>query len=193
VTDSAGGEGRLRVPLPIARAPGGTGSERAWSPEAVHILAKPTDAICNLGCSYCFSLDREQMYEGDVFRMSEETLDAYIRQLIAMHRVPQVTVAWQGGEPTMMGLPFYRRAMELEERHREPGMTFLNTMQTNGTLLTDEWCAFFAEHDFLLGISIDGPRELHDAFRVNKAGKGTFDEAMWGCGSFRSTGSSTTS
>jgi uncharacterized protein len=168
------------IPLPIVQPQGGGGSDRAWSPEAVHILAKPTGAICNLACSYCFFLDKEELYEGDRFRMSEQTLDAYIRQLIAMHRVPQVTVAWQGGEPTLMGLDFYRRAMELEERYREPGMSFLNTMQTNGTLLTDEWCAFFKEHDFLIGISIDGPRELHDAFRVNKAGKGSFDEVMRG-------------
>jgi uncharacterized protein len=175
-----GGGGRLRVPLPLAPARAGDGSERAWSPEAVHILAKPTGAICNLGCSYCFFLDKEQLYEGDAFRMSEESLETYIRQLISMHRTPEVTVAWQGGEPTIMGLDFYRKAIELEERYREPGMSFLNTMQTNGTLLDDEWCAFFAEHDFLIGISIDGPRELHDAFRVNKAGKGTFDEVMRG-------------
>ena len=112
--------------------------------------------------------------------MSDETLDAYIRSLIAMHRTPEVTVAWQGGEPTLMGLDFYRRAMELEDHYRRPGMSFLNTMQTNGTQLTDEWCAFFTEHDFLIGISIDGPRELHDAYRVDKGGKGSFDQVMRG-------------
>jgi len=171
--------GRIGVPLPIVEAPRDA-ADRAWSPEAVHILAKPTGAICNLGCSYCFFLDKEELYPGDAFRMSDEALDAYIRQLIDMHRTPQVTVAWQGGEPTLMGLDFYRRAIELQERYRKPGMTFLNTIQTNGTLLDDEWCAFLAEHDFLVGISIDGPRELHDAFRVNKAGRGTFDDVMRG-------------
>ena len=170
----------LGVPLPIVETARGDPSGRAWSPEAVHILAKPTGAICNLGCSYCFFLDKEELYPGDRFRMSDEALEAYIRQLIEMHRTPQVTVAWQGGEPTLMGLGFYRKAIELEERYRKPGMTFLNTMQTNGTLLDDEWCAFLAEHDFLVGISIDGPRELHDAFRVNKAGRGTFDDVMRG-------------
>ncbi|MDJ0497407.1 MAG: anaerobic sulfatase maturase [Acidimicrobiia bacterium] len=154
--------------------------ERAWSPDAVHILGKPTGAICNLGCSYCFFLDKEQLYEGDRFRMSDEMLDNYIRSLIEMHKVPQVTVAWQGGEPTLMGIDFYRKSIELQERYRKPGMTFLNTMQTNGTLLNDEWCEFLAEHDYLIGISIDGPRELHDAYRVNKRGEGTFDKVMEG-------------
>lgn len=102
--------------------------------------------------------------------MSDEILENYIRQLIAAHNSPQVTVAWQGGEPTLMGIDFYRRAVELQEKYRKPGMTFENTMQTNGTLLDDEWCRFFKENNFLIGISIDGPRELHDAYRVDKKG-----------------------
>jgi uncharacterized protein len=154
--------------------------DKPWSPPAVHVLAKPTGAICNLGCSYCFFLDKELLYEGSGFRMSEETLDAYIRSLIDMHRTPEVTVAWQGGEPTLMGLDFFRKAMELEERYRKPGMSFLNTIQTNGTQLTDEWGTFLKENDFLVGISIDGPRELHDAYRVDKGGKGSFDHVMRG-------------
>ncbi|MGI9648089.1 MAG: anaerobic sulfatase maturase [Acidimicrobiia bacterium] len=151
-----------------------------WSPQAVHILAKPTGAICNLGCSYCFFLDKELLYEGDQFRMSEERLDTYLRQLIEAHKIPQVTVAWQGGEPTLMGLDFYRKVIELEHKYRRPGMSFLNTMQTNGALLTDEWCEFFKANDFLIGISIDGPRQLHDAYRVNKRGEGSFDKVMRG-------------
>ncbi len=146
----------------------------------MHILAKPTGAICNLACTYCFFLDKELLYEGDRFRMSEDTLETYIRSLIAAHRIPQVTVAFQGGEPTLMGLDYYRKAIELEDKYRKPAMTFLNTMQTNGTLLTDEWCEFFAANDFLIGISIDGPRELHDAYRVNKRGEGSFDKVMRG-------------
>jgi uncharacterized protein len=155
-------------------------AERAWSPQAVHILGKPTGAICNLGCSYCFFLDKEEMYEGDQFRMSDEMLDNYIRSLVETHKIPQVTVAWQGGEPTLMGLDFYRKSLEFEDRYRKPGMTYLNTLQTNGTLLNDEWCEFFAENDFLVGISIDGPRQLHDVYRVNKRGEGTFDKVMRG-------------
>jgi len=150
------------------------------TPPRFHVLAKPTGAICNLACSYCFFLDKELLYPGSPFRMSDEVLEHYIRQLITAHRSQQVTVAWQGGEPTLMGLDFYRRAIELQNKYRKPGMTFENTMQTNGTLLTDEWCEFYKEHNFLIGISIDGPRELHDAYRVNKGGQGTFDKVMRG-------------
>lgn len=149
-------------------------------PPRIHVLAKPTGAICNLACSYCFFLDKELLYPGSRFRMSDEVLENYIRQLIAAHRVPQVTVAWQGGEPTLMEIDFYRRAIELQEKYKKPGMTFENTMQTNGTLLDDEWCRFFKENNFLIGISIDGPRELHDAYRVDKKGKGSFDRVMGG-------------
>ena len=147
-------------------------------PPRFHLMAKPTGAICNLACSYCFFLDKELLYPGSPFRMSDEVLENYIRQLIEGHRTPQVTVAWQGGEPTLMGLDFYRRAIEFQNKFRKPGMTFENTMQTNATLLDDEWCEFFKENNYLIGISIDGPRELHDAYRVNKAGAGTFDKVM---------------
>jgi uncharacterized protein len=150
------------------------------APPAFHLLAKPTGAICNLDCAYCFFLDKEVFYPGSKFRMSDETLEQYIRQLIESHRVDQVTVAWQGGEPTLMGLDFYRKAMDLGEKYRRPGMSFLNTMQTNGTLLNDEWCEFFKEHNFLIGLSIDGPRELHDIYRVDKGGQPTFDKVMRG-------------
>jgi len=150
------------------------------APEAFHLLAKPTGAICNLDCAYCFFLDKEVFYPGSKFRMSDELLEQYIKQLIESHQTDNVTVAWQGGEPTLMGLDYYRRSMELEEKHARPGMTFLNTMQTNGTLLDDSWCEFFKEHNFLIGISIDGPRELHDTYRVDKGGKPTFDKVMCG-------------
>ncbi|MCQ1535643.1 anaerobic sulfatase maturase [Methanosarcina sp. KYL-1] len=149
-------------------------------PPRIHVLAKPTGAICNLACSYCFFLDKELLYPGSSFRMSDEVLENYIRQLIAAHHSPEVTVAWQGGEPTLMGIDFYRRAIELQEQYKKPGMTFENTMQTNGTLLDDEWCRFFKENDFLIGISIDGPQELHDAYRVDKKGEGSFDKVMRG-------------
>ncbi|RXA21959.1 anaerobic sulfatase maturase [Methanosarcina sp. MSH10X1] len=149
-------------------------------PPRIHVLAKPTGAICNLACSYCFFLDKELLYPGSRFRMSDDVLENYIRQLIEAHRSPQVTVAWQGGEPTLMGIDFYRHAIEVQEKYRKPGMTFENTMQTNGTLLDNEWCRFFKENGFLIGISIDGPRELHDAYRVDKKGEGTFDRVMRG-------------
>jgi uncharacterized protein len=165
---------------PDGWTPPGPSGEAAWSPPAIHVLGKPTGAICNLGCSYCFFLDKELLYAGDRFRMSDDVLERFVVQLIEAHRTPEVTIAWQGGEPTLMGLDFFRRGVEIAERHRKPGMSFLHTIQTNGTLLDDEWCAFLAEHGFLVGISIDGPRHLHDAYRVDKRGDGSFDKVMRG-------------
>lgn len=152
----------------------------AGAPDAFHLLAKPTGALCNLDCAYCFFLDKEIFYPGSAFRMSDAVLERYIKQLIESHQTDQVNIAWQGGEPTLMGLDFYQRAMAVAEKHRRPGMTFLHTMQTNGTLLDDAWCEFFKAHNFLIGISIDGPRELHDVYRVDKGGKPTFDKVMRG-------------
>ncbi|HRW82751.1 MAG TPA: anaerobic sulfatase maturase [Methanothrix sp.] len=143
-----------------------------------HLMAKPTGAICNLGCRYCFFLSKKSLYPKSSFRMSDELLESYIRQYAEAQRSPSVTVAWQGGEPTLMGLDFFRRSIELEEKYRRPGFIFQNTMQTNGTLLDDEWCEFFSENNFLIGLSLDGPRELHDAYRVDKAGGPTFDRVM---------------
>jgi len=150
------------------------------TPPRIHVLAKPTGATCNLDCAYCFFLEKERLYPGSRFRMSDELLETYIRQLIKAHRSKEVTVAWQGGEPTLMGVDFYQRAIAYQDKYRKPGMTFENTMQTNGTLLDDEWCDFFRENNFLIGISIDGPRELHDTYRVDRGGKGTFDRVMRG-------------
>jgi uncharacterized protein len=150
------------------------------APPAFHLLAKPTGAACNLDCAYCFFLDKEALYPGSKFRMSETMLEQYIRQLIESHQTDTVNIAWQGGEPTLMGLDFFRRAMALAEKYRRPGMRFLHTMQTNGTLLDDAWAAFFKEHGFLIGISLDGPRELHDVYRLDKGGKPTFDRVMRG-------------
>jgi uncharacterized protein len=154
------------------------------STPAFHLLAKPTGAVCNLDCAYCFFLSKEMLYPGSRFRMADDLLELYISQLIEAHRTPFVTIAWQGGEPTLMGLDFFRRSVELAERHAD-GKRIEYTIQTNGTLLDDEWGAFLSEHRFLVGISIDGPRELHDAFRVDKGGKGSFDKVMRGLGVLR--------
>jgi uncharacterized protein len=112
--------------------------------------------------------------------MSDEVLESYLQQLIEAHQTHSVTVAWQGGEPTLMGLDFYRKAVSLQNKYRKPGMTFENTLQTNGTLLDDDWCRFLKENDFLVGISIDGPGELHDICRKDKRGQGTFDKVIAG-------------
>jgi uncharacterized protein len=152
----------------------------ANAPPGFHLLAKPSGSTCNIDCTYCFFLSKEALYPNDRSRMSEATLEAYIRQLLESHRVPQVTVAWQGGEPTLMKLPFFQRAVELVEKHRRPGQVVQHTFQTNGLLLDDDWCAFFKQNDFLVGLSVDGPRELHDTYRVDRRGRGTFDLVMRG-------------
>ncbi|MHB1414194.1 MAG: anaerobic sulfatase maturase, partial [Chloroflexota bacterium] len=150
------------------------------APVAFHLLAKPTGAACNLACRYCFFLAKQELYPGSRFRMSGAVLEAYISQLLAAHQVPEVAIAWQGGEPTLMGLDFFRHSVALAKRYRQPGQQISHTIQTNGTLLDDEWCAFFKEHRFLVGLSLDGPRELHDVYRVDRGGKGTFDRVMAG-------------
>jgi uncharacterized protein len=149
-------------------------------PPAFHLLAKPTGATCNLDCEYCFFLSKEMLYPGSRFRMAEGMLERYIRQLIEAHSSPFVTIAWQGGEPTLMGVDFFRRSIEFVERYRRPGMTVEYTIQTNGTLIDDAFAAFFKEHDFLVGISIDGPPAMHDAYRVDRGGAPTFQRVARG-------------
>ncbi len=155
------------------------GSE-AIAPAAFHIMMKPRGAICNLDCEYCYFLSKEFMYPGSRFRMADDLLEEYTRQYIEAQRVPEVTFAWQGGEPTLMGLPFFERAVALQQKYRKPGMTIHNALQTNGTLLNDDWCHFFHQHKFLIGLSVDGPKHLHDAYRVDKGGNPTFDKVMAG-------------
>src|SRR4051812_7995208 len=156
------------------------------APPAFHLLAKPTGAVCNLDCSYCFFLSKEMLYPGSRFRMAEGLLETYIRQLVEAHAtVPEVTIAWQGGEPTLMGVEFFRRSVELANHYLRPGQRAVYTIQTNGTLLDDEWASFFRENDVLVGISIDGPEALHNAYRVNKGGKGSFADVMRGLGHLR--------
>jgi uncharacterized protein len=143
-----------------------------------HVMAKPSGSACNLNCDYCFFLKKEKLYPGGSFRMADEVHEAYIRQLLEAHQVPQVTIAWQGGEPTLMGLDFFRRSIEFQKKYQKPGTTIENTFQTNGILLNDDWCQFFHENSFLIGLSIDGPKELHDFYRKDKGGHGTFDRVV---------------
>ncbi len=158
------------------------------APPAFHLLAKPSGAICNLDCDYCYFLSKEMLYPGARFRMSDEVLEAYIAQLLDAHRGPEVTVAWQGGEPTLRGLDFFRRSVELVERHRRRGQRVAYTLQTNGTLIDDAWASFFREHDVLVGLSVDGPADLHDAYRVDKKGAGSFERVMRGWDALRAGG-----
>ena len=121
------------------------------APRQFHLLAKPTGAVCNLDCTYCFFLSKELLYPGSRFRMADDLLEAYLRQLIeAQAGAPEVVVAWQGGEPTMMGLDFFRRSVELADGMKRPGQRIAYTIQTNGTLLDEDWAAFFKEHGFLV-------------------------------------------
>ncbi len=164
----------------IRHTPFDTLTSSAGPPPAFHLLAKPTGPICNLDCEYCFFLSKEMLYPGDRFRMADDLLETYLSQLLESHRTPTVNVAWQGGEPTMMGLDFFRRSVELVEKHRRPGQQVEYTIQTNGVLINEKWATFFKENDFLVGLSVDGPRELHDAYRVDKRGNGSFDRVMTG-------------
>jgi uncharacterized protein len=147
-------------------------------PPAFHVMAKPRGAICNLDCEYCFYLRKEDLYKGSSFRMSDQTLESYVRQYIAAQRAPEVNFAWQGGEPTLMGLDFFRSAVMYQKKYAHPGKIIENALQTNGTLLDDEWCKFFAENRFLIGISLDGPREAHDFYRKDKGSAPTFDRVL---------------
>ncbi len=158
------------------------------SPPCFHLLAKPSGSTCNIDCAYCFFLSKEALYPNEKHRMSDETLEAYISQLLESHRTPSVTVAWQGGEPTLMKVEFFRRSVELIEKYRRPGQTVQHTFQTNGILIDDEWCTFFREHNFLVGLSVDGPRELHNTYRLDRGQKGTFDRVMRGLAHLRRHG-----
>lgn len=145
-----------------------------------NLLAKPTGPVCNLDCAYCYYLEKEKMYPGTSnFRMSEETLEVFTRKYIHEQPGPEVTFVWQGGEPALLGLDYYKTALRFQKKYGS-GKQIHNSFQTNGVLLNDEWCQFFRENNFLIGISIDGPEKLHDAYRLNKGGKGTFSKVVRG-------------
>src|ERR1041384_4627497 len=149
---------------------------------AFHVMAKPIGPICNLDCKYCFYLEKENLYpRNTTWSMPEEVLEAYIRQYIEAQSVPVITFAWQGGEPTLLGVDYFRKAVLLEKKYAG-GKRIENAFQTNGVLVDDEWGEFLAENGFLVGLSIDGPRELHDKYRVDKGGQPTFDKVMRGLG-----------
>jgi len=145
-----------------------------------HLLVKPAGAACNQNCRYCFYLPKESLYPGSLFHMSDDLLKVYLKQLIEAHKTREVALSWQGGEPTIMGLDFFRKAVQYAEQHKKPGQKMVYTLQTNGTLLDDGWCEFLKEHDFLVGLSMDGPQEIHDVYRVDKNGNGMFRKTMQG-------------
>lgn len=143
-------------------------------------MTKPVGPICNLNCTYCFYLEKEKLFgETEQFRMSDEVLDAYIRQYIEQQDVPEVSFAWQGGEPTLLGVDFFKKVVLLQKKYAG-GKRITNALQTNGTLLDDAWCSFLAENQFLVGLSIDGPPDLHDAYRVDKRDRPSSEKVLRG-------------
>jgi uncharacterized protein len=150
-----------------------------------HVLAKPIGPICNLDCKYCFYLEKEALYpQVEKWAMRDDVLESYIRQYIEAHDTPVVNFAWQGGEPTLLGVDYFRNLVQIQKKYAD-GKQIANAFQTNGVLLNDAWAEFFLEYQFLIGVSIDGPRELHDAYRVDKGGQPTFDRVMRGIETLR--------
>jgi len=152
----------------------------AQAPSAFHVMTKPIGPLCNLDCKYCFYLEKEKLFPGNEnFKMSDEVLETYVRQYIEHQAAPEITFAWQGGEPTLMGVNFFRKVVAFQKQYAN-GKTIHNALQTNGTLLDDEWCEFLAKNRFLVGLSIDGPPKLHDTYRVDKKGGGSYEKVVRG-------------
>ncbi len=143
-------------------------------------MVKPAGPGCNLDCRYCYYLSKSRLYEDPSARMGLDLLERFTRQYIEAQRVPEVSFVWQGGEPTLAGLEFFKEAVALQRKYQRPGQLITNAIQTNATLLDDDWCRFFHEHDFLVGVSLDGPAALNDRYRVDRAGNGTFKRVMAG-------------
>jgi len=144
-----------------------------------HAMAKPIGSTCNLDCAYCYYLSKATLPDGPgTGRMSKEVLEEFIKGYIDGVAGDEVVFSWQGGEPTLLGLDFFRTVVELEKKYAKPGQKIENDLQTNGTLITEEWCSFLKENRFLVGLSIDGPRELHDKYRVTKNNEPTFEKVF---------------
>jgi uncharacterized protein len=149
------------------------------APREFQVMAKPMGAVCNLDCHYCYYLKKEFLYpEGNAFQMSDEVLERYVVQQIEAAPGPMVNFAWHGGEPTALGLAYFQKIVALQRKHRPEGKKIANGIQTNGTLLSETWCRFFAAERFQVGLSLDGPRELHDGYRVDKGGKPTHKQVL---------------
>mgnify|MGYP002857305578 CR=1 FL=1 len=160
---------------------------RLSGPRAFNIMLKPAGSLCNLDCNYCYYLDKAEIYGGREPRMTLDMLEDVVREYIAANDVPEVTFNWHGGEPLVLGKDFYRKALEFEEKYAG-GKIIHNTIQTNGTLLDREWTELFRRHGFLVGISIDGPKDIHDRYRKDKGRAGTFDRVIRGIGLLYSGG-----
>lgn len=151
-----------------------------WPPPGFHLMIKPAGAACNLACRYCFYLPKKALYPGKQTRMDDAVLESFTKQYIEAQHVAEVTFGWQGGEPLLMGLDFFKKAMAFQEKYKKPGITVSNTLQTNGTLLDDAWGKFLHDNKFLVGISIDGPPAIHDVCRTDKTGNPSFKKVRHG-------------
>lgn len=141
-------------------------------------MAKPIGPVCNLACDYCYYTEKLSLYPANSdFKMPDKVLEEYVRQYIESQDTPEIVFSWQGGEPTLLGAGFFRKAVDLQKKYAN-GKKISNNLQTNGTLLDDDICAVFAENKFLIGLSVDGPRKLHDMWRHDKQGGRTFDKVM---------------
>ena len=148
--------------------------------EPLYVMLKPAGAMCNLACEYCYYLEKSHMHnDGPKTLMSDSLLEHFVKQYIEAQTTPNVLFLWHGGETMMRPLSFYQKALQLQKKYAR-GRTIDNVFQTNGTLLTDEWCRFFKENNWLVGVSIDGPKEFHDAYRLNRLGQPSFDQVMRG-------------
>ena len=155
-------------------------TEQAEQSQGIHLMAKPAGPVCNLDCTYCFYLEKENMFpQNHRFLMSDEVLRHYIEQNIRSEITPEVVFTWQGGEPMLRGLEFYQKAVSYQQE-LAAGKVIRNSLQTNGVLLDEAWCEFLAKSGFMVGISLDGPRGIHDSARVDKQGRPTFDAVMRG-------------
>ena len=161
-------------PISPAGAPAG--------PRPFQVMTKPNGPRCNLDCTYCYYLEKERLYP-DVrkFRMGDDVLETFIRDYIASQSrldAQDIWFSWQGGEPTLLGVDYYRKVVDLQRKYCPQGRTVRNALQTNGTLLDPEWAAFLKENGFLVGLSIDGPRDQHDRYRIGRREMSTFDRVM---------------
>ena len=146
----------------------------------LYVMLKPAGAHCNLACKYCYYLEKNNLYQNTPRHlMTDEMLEQFTREYIEAQTMPQVLFTWHGGEPLMRSIDFYKKALALQKKYAH-GKQIDNVIQTNGTLLTDEWCEFFAKNHWLVGISIDGPQEYHDHYRVTPAGKPSWEKVMQG-------------
>ena len=152
-------------------------AEKQAGPVAFSTMLKPAGSACNLDCHYCYYLDKAVQYGGRQAVMSDELLELYVKQYIEANEVPTVQFCWHGGEPLLLGVDFYRKAMDFQQKYAD-GKKIENILQTNGTLVDEAWCDLFAGNNFLVGISLDGPQDIHDAFRLTKGGRPTFERVM---------------